>query len=239
LIVFAVSKDRRGGMLAKAAAILALSPLIAVATSLGLSGLNRVGVPLVGSVVDRFSPAPSFSPAAVRSVQSGKTVEDIKQLEANLDPLVRLTSARNVEVISVWNLLRGKQAGLLIGAGLGSGFEVEYTSPNDYQNVNFFRDQADVMPAHIAMTSGVPLAALSTIVLLWAFVKLFLRLDRISGIEGAIALFSISLMPDILLGFNGTNPLAWAAAGYAIMRSSGASVPGSSMHPSGLVLSTK
>jgi hypothetical protein len=218
LIAFAVSKDRRSGMLAKAAAILVLSPVIALVTYLGLSGLNHIGVPFVGAVADRFSPAPSYSPEAVQSVHPGKSVEDIKQLEAGVDPMLRLTSARNIEATAVWNLLRDKRAGLLIGAGLGSEFEVEYTSPNDYQNVNFVRDQADVMPVHMAMTSGVPLAALFTIVLVWAFVKLFLRLDRIPGIEGAIALFSISLVPDTLLGFNGTNPLVWAAAGYAIRR---------------------
>ena len=221
LIVFAVSKGRRG-MLAKAAAILALSPVIALATTLGLAGLNHIGVPIVGIVVDRFSPAPSFSPTAVQSAHPEKSIEDIKQLEANVDPMLRLTSARNIEAMAVWNLLQNKRAGLLIGAGLGSRFEVDYTSPNDYQHVSFVRDQADVMPVHIAMTSGVPLAALFTVVLVWAFVKLLLRLDRFSGIEGAIALFSISLVPDTLLGFNGTNPLVWAAAGYAIMHGSGA-----------------
>ena len=231
LIVFAISKDRGGGMLAKTTAILVLSPVITLLTFLGLSSLNQLGVPVVGLVADRFSPAPSFSPAAVHSANPEKSLEDIKQLEAGVDPVLRLTSARNVEAVAIWNLLQDKRAGLLIGAGFGSNFEVDYTSPNNYQNVKFTRDQADVMPAHIAMTSGVPLAALFTIVLVWAFVKLFLRLDRISSIESTIALFSISLVPDTFLGFNGTNPLVWAATGYAIMRGSGASAPHSSEHP--------
>jgi hypothetical protein len=140
-------------------------------------------------------------------------------MEADLDPMLRLTSARNVEVEAVWRLINSAPMGLLIGAGLGSKFEMKYISPNDYQAVSFMRDQADIMPGHIAMTSGLPLSILFTVVLFVVFWRIFVRLDELQEIDRTLAIFSLSLTLDLLLGFNGTNPVTWSAIGYATMRS--------------------
>jgi hypothetical protein len=45
----------------------------------------------------------------------------------------------------------------------------------------------------------------------------FARLDALQHMGRTVALFSVSLFLDIMLGFNGTNPLVWTSIGYATM----------------------
>ena len=143
------------------------------------------------------------------------------RMEAKLDPMLRLTGARNVEVGAVWKLLKSRPTGILLGAGFGSRFEMAYLSPNDYEPVGYTRDQADVMPAQIAFTSGLPLSILFTAILFITFWRMFSRLDTLQGIDRTFSLFSLTLAIDIMLGFSGTDALMWSSIGYATMRSLG------------------
>jgi hypothetical protein len=143
---------------------------------------------------------------------------ELQRNEARLDPLVRLTGARNVEVMAVWDKMISAPVGILFGAGFGSEFQVSYISPNDYSAVSFWRDQADLMPVHIALTSGFLLAVLFPAALFWDFWRMFLRLGRLERIDGVMVIFCLGLTLDLLLGFTGTNPVVWLAIGYATKR---------------------
>jgi len=194
--------------------------------------LSNVQIPLVGMVATRTSLSPTFintdtqsllvdsaskRPDDQRTTVQGK--KEVARIEATVDPAVRLTGARNVEVEAIWRLLNSLPIGTLIGAGFGSKFEMDYVSPNNYERVTYSREQADVMPAHIAMTSGLPLSILFTSVLVIVFWRMFSNLGALQQMDRTVSLFSISLAIDILLGFNGTNALFWSSVGYATMRS--------------------
>jgi hypothetical protein len=220
----------------RVAAILLLTPtLAAVVTAI----LSVSQLPLISMVANRFSANPSFvntnekpqigqrrssptagidpssvPPYAQTQSKSPDEPEEIRRSESSVDPIVRLTSARNLEVEAVWRLIKPR---VLTGAGFGSGFEVKYISPNDYRPVSFWRDQADFMPAHVAMTSGALLSVLFTGALVLAFWKVFLRVGELRDIDRTVSLFALSVALDILLGFAGTNPVAWSAVGYAIV----------------------
>ncbi|MDX6710315.1 MAG: hypothetical protein QOH96_1331 [Blastocatellia bacterium] len=222
-------------------AILALTPVITV---LAASILSATQIPMLGMVANRFSAEPSFIDANTKKVltspplpaspgrpQGGSTGPatsppdrqqgTTEQVENNTERMVRLTSARNIEAEAVWNLIKSAPIGVLVGAGFGAGFEMKYTSPNDYQPVSFWRDQADVMPVHIAMTSGLPLAILFSIALFVTFSRMFLRLAQLVDIDRAVVLFSLSIPLDLVLGFTATNPIIWSSIGYAAMRTLG------------------
>ncbi|MBR1249476.1 hypothetical protein JQ609_21415 [Bradyrhizobium sp. AUGA SZCCT0169] len=214
LAVLFIAK-RRGGFSfpVQTISIFVLTPMIAAAT---ISILSTVQIPLMGMVGTRLSSSPSFinTDTKSRMADSGS-----KMAEATVDPLVRLTGARNVEIEAIWQLLSSKPNEFLIGAGFGSKFEMDYVSPNNYDRVRYTREQADVMPAHIAMTSGLPLAILFTGILVVVFCRMFSRLGELQHMDRTFSLFSISLLIDILLGFNPTNALVWSSIGYATMRS--------------------
>jgi len=233
---------RRGtfGDAVRIAATLALAPAIAAAATIALLSAQ---LPLVSTVSARFSTAPSFvntvntdakvlaagpteaSPASGTGTLTQVTgrVANPSPLspttpnvaaEARIDPMVRLTGARNVEVTAVWREISATSTRLLFGAGLGAGFDVDYISPNDYQPVHFRRDQADLMPAHIALTSGAPLAIAFSVALFAIFSRVFLQLGKLDRIDRTLALFALGLSLDVLLGFAATNPIIWSAIGY-------------------------
>jgi hypothetical protein len=213
--------------------------LLAFATAVVAAAILSVfQIPLISMVANRFSTEPSFvntdtkapmgqpqssppasfdqSPAPPPAKMQNKPPaepEKVGPTESGVDPIVRLTGARNVEVEAVWHLIKPR---ILTGAGFGSGFEVKYISPNDYQPVSFWRDQADLMPVHIGMTSGVLLSILFTGALFVAFLRIFLRLGELGNIDRTVSLFALSVALDILLGFIGTNPVIWSAIGYAV-----------------------
>jgi hypothetical protein len=239
---------RRGGLSlpVRTFATFALTLTIAVTT---VSILSTVKIPLLGMVATRISSQPSFidtdtnsrmadlmprttdskSPAGPNTGAQRKEPinrkeqiarkEEFTRKEATVSTMVRWTGARNVEVEAIWQLLNSRPLGFLIGAGFGSGFEMDYISPNDYERVNYPRDQADVMPSHVAMTSGWPLSLLFTAVIVVAYWRMFFRLDALPQMDRTFALFALSLFLDVMLGFNGTNAVAWCSIGYATMRS--------------------
>lgn len=237
------------------AAILGLSPIILVCITMTLSLITKTSAwldsssssppssnssgspssapskpnapPLIGMIGNRFSAEPSF----VDTSGAKRSDAELKRLEAGIDPMLRLTGARNVEAESVWHLIKDAPLGILLGAGFGSQFEVNYISPNNYEPVRFMRDQADVMPTHIALTSGLPLAMIFSFGVLASLGRLFLRLEKLSGVDRALAIFSVSLTVDILLGFNGTNPMIWGPIGYITMRVLGAGAMAPSVYP--------
>ncbi|MBR0875022.1 hypothetical protein JQ633_32010 [Bradyrhizobium tropiciagri] len=165
-------------------------------------------VPVVTSVVDRFSPAPTFN--------GGSEVSAAK--EATVDPIVRITSARSTEAESVWEKERHGWASALFGLGLGSRFVVNYISPNDYKPVEIDREQADLAPVHVALTSGLPLGLLFTVVYGGMLLLMFLRLSDADDATRVLAVFCIGLVFDTMLGFNPTNPVTWLALGIVSRR---------------------
>jgi hypothetical protein len=214
--------------------VVALTSIITVASATALSGIARLGVPLI-TVGDRFSLAPTYTFSHVRDerpIQSADSPaparqadrpvpmskQDVDKLESEVNPMVRFSSARNVEVESVWHLLRDTPAALLVGYGFGAEFVVRYVSPYDYKPVEFTRNQADVLPVHIAMTSGIPLAVLFTAILLGFLWRLFARLREVHGTDLVVVIFVLGLSADTMLGFNATNPLIWSALGFCSMR---------------------
>jgi hypothetical protein len=80
------------------------------------------------------------------------------------------------------------------------------------------RFQADVMPVHLAITSGVPLSLLFTVSLTAGLWRMFLRLGQLAPMDRTLALFVLSLTLDIAVGFNATNPIIWASVGYTLAR---------------------
>ncbi len=229
---------RKGGfsLPVQTISIFVLAPVIALGT---VSILSTLQIPLVKMVGERISSSPSFidtdtnlrisdsgpqkagspprSPAE-QNVATERNNEFVRK-EATVDPWVRWTGARNVEVKAIQQLLSSQPTGTLFGVGFGSTFEMDYISPNDYGRVNYTREQADVMLAHIAMTSGIPLSILFTALLVVAFWRMFTGLDALQDLDRTFALFSISLFVDIMTGFNGTNAAIWSSIGYATMRS--------------------
>src|SRR4051812_38316210 len=109
-------------------------------------------------------------------------------------------------------------AGVLFGAGFGSEFQVSYISPNDYSPVSFWRDQADLMPVHIALTSGFVLAVLFPVTLFWNFWRMFLRLGLLERIDETMVIFCLGLTLDLLWGFPATNRVIGWATGYPTKR---------------------
>jgi hypothetical protein len=218
----------------RSALILLLTPAILIVTTWALSLSN---IPLMAMVANRLSLAPSFintdtktllstTASAADKIAPTSIVGDriqgpaIHQAQSDaavanenaVDPTTRFTGARNVEIEAVWNLIKSNA---LTGVGFGSNYEMKYISPNDYEPVSFPRDQADVMPAHIAMTSGLPLSILFSVVLFIAFWQIFLSIGELHGMDRTLSLFVLSLSLDIVLGFTGTNPIIWSAVGYA------------------------
>ncbi|MGY4364318.1 hypothetical protein ACVW1A_000383 [Bradyrhizobium sp. LB1.3] len=118
-----------------------------------------------------------------------------------MDPIVRLTSARSVEVQKLWDVVKRSPAEALFGQGFGAKFTVNYISPNDYEVVKFDRAQADLEPVQIALTSGLPLAILFTSILCGIVAMAFVRITMVRGVDFTIALFSIGSLLDTLLGF--------------------------------------
>jgi len=230
LITLFMMKSRGGSSLPiRTSSTFAMALMIGVAVT---SILPSVQIPLLGMVATRISSSPSFidtdtnsrlaDPAPPDDDNKNMTVlqkEQVARQEAAVAPLVRWTSARNIEVEAVARLLNSRPIGALVGAGFGSQFEMDYISPNNYERVFYPREQADVMPAHIAMTSGWPLSIFFTIVLVVLLWRMFARLDALQHMDRTFALFSVSLFLDIMLGFNGTNALVWTSFGYATMRS--------------------
>lgn len=225
LITLFMTKSRGGSSLPiRASSTFAMALMIGVAVT---SILSSVQIPLLGMVAKRISFSPSFidtntnsrlTDSAPRSADDDNKNVTAQQKEATVVPLVRWTSARNVEVEAVARLLNSRPIGALVGAGFGSQFEMDYISPNNYERVLYAREQADVMPAHIAMTSGWPLSIFFTAILVVLLWRMFARLDALQHMDRTFALFSVSLFLDILLGFNGTNALVWTSVGYATMR---------------------
>lgn len=221
LIALFVMKSRgRSSLLIQTSLTFVMTPLIGVAA---ISILSFVQIPLVGTVATRISSSPTFIDTNTNSrlADSASSVqkEQVERDEANVSPLVRWTSARNIEVEAVARLLNSRPFGTLVGAGFGSEFDMDYISPNNYERVVYPREQADVMPAHIAMTSGWPLSIFFTAALVLSSWRMFARLNALQHMDRTFALFSVSLFLDIMLGFNGTNALVWTSVGYATMRS--------------------
>ena len=176
-----------------------------------------------GTSTDQNSAKRSAEAPAERTITPERR-EEIRKGEANVDPLLRLTGARNVELVSVWRLLKSRPLGLLAGAGFGSAFAMEYISPNDYEPVNYVREQADVMPVQIALTSGLPLAVLLTAALLFSLLRMYMHLAALQPMGRTFSLFCLSTTLDIIFGFNATNAVIWVSVGYATMHAPGASL---------------
>ena len=189
------------------------APIIGAAFGFAVHALTSsmasfMSAPTVPTVVDRFTLQQTFN----RGAQI-----DAAQ-EAKIDPVVRLTSARSAEVRVVWEMVKRSPAEALFGQGFGSQFTVEYISPNNYEPVRFDRDQADLAPVQIALTSGVPLALIFTAMLCGMVLMAFIRIGSASGVDFALALFSIGLLLDTLLGLHATNPVCWLALGIVSVR---------------------
>lgn len=210
-IAIRVQRNRKATMLERIALVGLFAPMIGVllggAVYLFTWSLDSVAKVSVPTVVERFTVAPTFN--------GGADAESRPEGEIKVDSLVRLTSARSVEFLAVWEIVTSSAQKVLLGQGFGSSFTVKYFSPNDYAPVQFERIQADLAPVQIALTSGIPLACAFVILLLGMTFSIFLKVDTLSRLDTAIALFSIGLLLDTLLGFHPTNPLCWLALGIA------------------------
>ncbi len=206
--------ERRRGrsLLLRFGAITILAPAISLLLAGAISQLtSTMALPQITSaVVDRFSPQPTFNGSNAATVAP--------EQEAKIDFIVRFTGARSIEVAVLWDMIRNNPSEAFFGHGLGNEFTVRYISPNDYQPVQFERDQADLAPVHIAMTSGVPLAAVFTVLLGGMLLVSFMRIDAGDSTDRALALFVIASGLDIVLGFNPTNPVCWLALGIVSRR---------------------
>ncbi|MCK1575917.1 O-antigen ligase family protein [Bradyrhizobium sp. 174] len=202
-----VSKRWRLRPLGRIVLVGVTAPVIGIAfgfvTSVLTSSMSSYLTVPVPTVVDRFTLQPTFNAGA----------EATPAQEAKVDLIVRLTSARSVEVQTVWEMVKRSPAEALFGHGFGTEFTVKYISPNDYEPVQFDRSQADLEPVQIALTSGLPLALLFTAMHCGIVAMAFVRLTRVEGVNFTIALFSIGSLLDTLLGFHATNPLCWMALG--------------------------
>jgi hypothetical protein len=216
LVVLTVGKRRRISLPLQVASILALTPAIIVALTLALSATS---VPLFDMVANRLSiPASVVNTATNESLVAsdgkvhlpGTTTREANLQKAPPSLLTKLTSTRDIEVAAVWSLLRSDPLSILVGAGLGSTFQM---------NADYQRSQADILPAHLAMTSGIPLSILFTVALMSRYWRMFLRLNLLGPTDKTLVLFVLSLTLDIMFGFNATNPVIWASMGYALARS--------------------
>ena len=133
--------------------------------------------------------------------------------EPRVDPIVRFTSARNIELETVWEVARQSPVEAIFGRGFGTQFTMKYISPTEHRLLQYDRDQADLAPVHIALTSGIPLAAVFTVLYCGMLLMVFVRIGQVEGSDRALAMFSISMALDVMLGFNPTNPLCWLALG--------------------------
>lgn len=173
-----------------------------VVTALGWAMMSYGNV-RVATVVERFTLEPTYNGGAEATAAN----------EAKVSPLVRLTSARNIEAEAVWNLVSKSPYQALFGNGFGSKFTVRYISPNNYKPVEFSRDQADLAPVHVALTSGLPLAIVFTVLLSGLIFASLIKVWTAVGVDLTMTLFSIGTFVDSLLGFQATNPLCWMALG--------------------------
>jgi len=206
-------EQRRGrSLFLRFGAIAILAPAISFLLAGAISQLtSTMALPEIATaVVDRFSVRPTFNGSSAATAAPGQ--------EARIDSVVRLTGARSVEVAALWDMIRNDPSEAFFGHGLGNKFTVRYISPNDYQPVQFERDQADLAPVHIAMTSGVPLAAAFTILFGGMLLMALVRIDAGDSADRALTLFVIASGLDILVGFNPTNPVCWLAFGMVSRR---------------------
>jgi hypothetical protein len=193
-----------------------MTSLLIGATTLGIQELSHAGVPLL-DVGHRLTASQAYhAPHSPESDTraSPKSNPPVPR-KPQVDFLTRFTSARNVEAESVWRVLNETPFGPWLGAGLGATFKVSYTSPNDFKPVAFERDQADVLPVHLALTSGIPLAIAFCILLLYLCWRTFAALGELQRPDLTLAIFALSVLPDVVLGFNATNPIIWGTFGYA------------------------
>ena len=205
------------GIFARLVIVGVTAPVIAIAFGAAVSLLTSwmslyVSVP---TVVDRFTLHPTFNHGLDATRAEGNLNLGLKRGEATVDTMVRLTSARSVEVYTVWNMVNRSPGQALFGHGFGSEFTVSYISPNDYEPVRFVRDQADLAPVQVALTSGLPAAVIFTVMLCGMVAVIFARIGSVAGTGLTIALFSIGSLLDTLLGFHATNPVCWIALGIA------------------------
>ncbi|MCA6121825.1 hypothetical protein J6500_07915 [Bradyrhizobium sp. WSM 1704] len=187
-----------------------------------------LGAPTASSVVARFNvestlygdtegtevPGTARAPEGSQAPTSANSMrKESSPQKPKVDPIVRFTSARNIEFEAVWEMARQGPAEAVFGRGLGSQFTMKYISPTEHKLLQYDRDQADVAPVHIALTSGIPLAAVFTALYCGMLLMIFVRIDQVEGADRALAMFSISIALDVMLGFNPTNPLCWLALG--------------------------
>mgnify|MGYP002393355069 CR=1 FL=1 len=187
----------------------AIFPVLSTISIGAMTSLSKMGVPML-SVADR----------SISALETHAANDDVKLSinKEDYDQILHLTSGRHIEVISVWRLLNQSPLGTLVGAGFGSKFKMEYVSPADGSLVAFERDQADFLPAHVAMTSGLPVAILMTLALIYFWLRLLPSSRTAKGSDLIILLFFLGSLTDTGLGFNPTNPTTWAALGYLTRR---------------------
>jgi hypothetical protein len=208
------------GAIFRYALIAVLWPAITFSSSFVISTLSSIGLPLL-TVGDRFttnSTFTSFEPAPSAAAQNERLIARATK-ESRVDPVLRFTSGRNIEVAAIWRLLGSTSPlGIVAGAGLGAKYEMVYTSPATYEHVRFWRDQADLLPIHVAMTSGVPLALAMFGVFILMNLRMLSKLQKQEGTALVVLLYVLGSVPDTVLGFNPTNPIPWAALGFVSMR---------------------
>jgi hypothetical protein len=225
LIVLCIAKRWKLPLSAQIGSILALCPVIAFAVSYSLS---MTQLPLFDMVASRLSTQETNSPLVslefnksiagstnAEPTKSGPQVlapaqrkEPAQHEEKQVSQLTRLTGARDIEAASVWSVLQADSSSIWIGAGFGGSFQM----------IGYQRFQADVMPVHMAITSGVPLSFLFTVALVAGLWRMFLRLGQLAPMDRTLALFVLSLSLDIAVGFNATNPIIWSSVGYSLAR---------------------
>jgi hypothetical protein len=241
LSLFFFKGRERGDLARRTAAVLVLSPAFVLLSISGLSVLTNAGLSQfsVGSrMTDTTVAETSWSaltetsvilpeapitptkvaPMKLATEELPPSQPDPSEGPADTGAFVRLTSGRNVEANAIWELLKHHPNAIFTGYGLGARFQMVYTSPTTGELVDYTRDQADVLPVHVAMTSGVPLSIAFVLVLLLAYARVFFNVHRVDVETAQVALFVLGAIPDVLLGFNPTNPLIWAALGFALTR---------------------
>jgi hypothetical protein len=184
------------------ASILALFPAIGLAAS---HSLSMTDLPLFNMVANRLSPLEISLPVDRPEPQ---VVLPAERKEKQVSWLTSLTGARDIEAASAWSMLQADPGSIWVGGGFGGSFQMS----------GYRRFQADVMPVHLAITSGVPLSLLFTVSLTAGLWRMFLRLGQLAPMDRTLALFVLSLTLDIAVGFNATNPIIWASVGYTLAR---------------------
>ncbi|MEQ9667164.1 hypothetical protein [Coleofasciculus sp. G2-EDA-02] len=126
-----------------------------------------------------------------------------------------LLSARDAEAKGVLDTLSKVPSGmgLLIGAGFGSTYELEYFSPYLQSRQSYILLQPDVVFNYFLMHSGFPAAFLVILFLLYRILMLYSKLGN-SSLHQDIYLFLITYSLDMSLSFVPNNPLFWILLGY-------------------------